>query len=370
MTEEICFVDARIVDLPIRRPHRIGSTMMRGQSCVVVRVRTADGLTGVGEGVVPGGGPGWGGESVDSIKVTIDAHLGPALCDGPVRGANEAIHRMHVVSAGNHFAKAAIEMALWDIAGKRLGRPVHELLGGLHRDEIDVLWSLGADTPDPLGEAQRFIAEGHRTIKFMLGGRSPEADVERVIGVLEKLPEGLTYIVDANGKWDEPTARRWLPVLAGAGVGIAEQLVPAWNRDAMARLTGATRAWVMADESVRTLCEAVAVARLHAAEVIAVKVPKLGGIAAARDVAAVARGAGLRCYGGGTMETSIGTSAAAQVFGTFPELVGSDLIGPIMRTEDVVTEPLAVRNGRLPIPNGPGLGVELDEDKIRYFSRE
>ena len=369
MTEEISSVDARIVDLPIRRPHRIGPMLMRGQSCVVVRVRTADGLTGVGEGVVPGGGPGWGGESVESIKVTIDAHLAPALCDGPVRGVNEAVRRMHAVSAANHFAKAAIEMALWDIAGKRASRPVHELLGGLQRDAIDVLWSLGADTLDPLGEAQRFIAEGHRTIKFMMGGRSPEAEVERIVGVLEKLPEGLTYVVDANGKWDEPSARRWLPVLAGAGVGIAEQLVPAWNLDAMSRLTGATRAWVMADESVRTLSDAVAVAQLHAADVIAVKVPKLGGIAAARDVAAVTRGAGLRCYAGGTMETSIGTSAAAQVFGTVPELVGSDLIGPIMRTEDIVTEPLAVRNGQLPILHGPGLGVELDEDAIRRFAR-
>jgi len=370
MAEEISSVDARIVDLPIRRPHRIGAMEMRGQSSVVVRVRTADGLTGLGEGVVPGGGPGWGGESVESIKVTIDAHLAPALCDSPVRGVNEAVQRMHAVSAANHFAKAAIEMAMWDIAGKRLGKPVHELLGGLQRDAIDVLWSLGANTPDLFGEAQRFIAEGHRTIKFMMGGRSPEAEVERIVAVLEKLPEGLTYIVDGSGKWDEPSARRWLPVLAGAGVAIAEQLVPDWNLEAMSRLTGSTRAWVMADESVRSLSDAVAVAQLHAADAIAVKVPKLGGIAAARDVAAVARGAGLRCYGGGTMETSIGTSAAAQVFGTFPELVGSDLIGPIMRTEDIVTEPLTIQDGRLPIPNGPGLGVELDEEAIRRFARK
>jgi muconate cycloisomerase len=108
---------------------------------------------------------------------------------------------------------------------------------------------------------------------------------------------------------------------------------------------------------------------VHAAHVIAVKVPKLGGIPAARDVAAVARGAGLRCYAGGTMETSIGTSAAAQVFGTVPELVGSDLIGPLMRTEDVVTELLVIRNGQPPILDGPGLGVELDEGAMRRFAR-
>jgi muconate cycloisomerase len=158
VSEQISSITARIVDLPIRRPHRIGPMEMRGQSCVVVQVRTADGLTGLGEGVVPGGGPGWGGESVESIKVTIDAHLAPALCERPVRGVNEAVARMEAVSAGNQFAKAAIEMALWDIAGKRLGQPVHQLLGGLRRDAIDVLWSLGASTPDLFGEAQQFIA--------------------------------------------------------------------------------------------------------------------------------------------------------------------------------------------------------------------
>lgn len=369
MTQEIRSIDTCIVDLPIRRPHRIGFSTMRAQSCVVVRVRTADGLTGVGEGVVPGGGPGWGGESVDSMKVTIDAYLAPVLCASPVRGVNEAVSRMRSVCAGNHFAKAAVEMALWDILGKRFGGPVHELLGGLRRDRIDVLWSLGANVPDPAEEAQRFIEEGYRAIKFMLGGRSPEADVERIVDALDKLPRGLTYIADANGGWDEATARRWLPVLADAGIDIAEQLVPAWNREAMARLTGATRAWVMADEGVRTLFDAAAVARTRAADIIAVKLPKLGGIAAARDVAAVARGAGLRCYGGGTMETSVGTSAAAQTFGTFPDLIGSDLIGPLMRADDIVTEPLAVRNGGLCVPDGPGLGIELDEDKIRYYSR-
>ena len=369
MAETISFVDARIVDLPIRRPHRIGGMVMRGQSCVVVRVRTADGLTGLGEGVVPGGGPAWGGESVESIKVTIDAHLAPALCGSPARGVNETVQRMNAVSAGNHFAKAAIEMALWDIAGKRARQPVHVLLGGLQRDAIDVLWSLGADTPDPLEEAQRYIAEGHRTIKFMIGGANPAAAVARVAGVLVKLQDGLTSFFDTNGKWDEPSACRWLPVLADAGVTIAEQLVPAWDLDAMARLTGATRTWVMADESVCSLSDAVAVAQRHAADIVALKVPKLGGITAARDVAAVARGAGIRCYAGGTMETSIGTSAAAQLFGTLPELAGSDLIGPIMRTHDIVTEPLTVRDGKLSVPDGPGLGVELDEDAMRRFAR-
>lgn len=370
VTEEISSVDTLIVDLPIRRPHRIGMSTMRGQSSVIARVRTSDGLLGLGEGVVPGGGPFWGGESVESIKATIDNYLAPALLARPLRGVNDAMTRMNAVSAGNHFAKAALEMALWDITGRRLGCPVHQLLGGLRRDAIDVLWSVSADAPDPVGEAQRFIDEGYATIKFMIGGQDAGTGVEWVRKVLEKLPEHITYVVDANGTWNEATARRWLPALSDAGVDIAEQLVPAWNRDAMARLTGMTRTWVMADEGVRSVPDAMAVASLHAADAIAVKVPKLGGITGARDVAAVAIGAGLRLYGGGTMENSIGTSAAAQLFGTFPDLVGSDLIGPLMRTDDIAAAPVAIQGGRLLIPAGPGLGVELDEDKIRHYERK
>jgi muconate cycloisomerase len=363
-------IATRIVDLPIRREHRIGVSTMRRQSSVIVQVFTEDGPTGLGEGVVPGGGPAWGGESVDSIKVTIDRHLAPALIDVPLTGANEAAALMRRVSAGNHFAKAAVEMALWDIAGKAAGLSVHELLGGRRRESMDVLWSVGANVEDPAGELAEFAGAGHRTVKFMMGGRSPQADVERVRTALHDLPTGLTVVVDASGRWDEPAARRLLPALAEAGVDIAEQLVPAWNLDAMARLTGLTRVWTLADEAVRSASDALRVAIAHSADIIALKVPKLGGIAAARDVAAVTRAAGLRCYAGGTMETSIGTSAAVQLFSTLPELAGCDLIGPLMLADDVVTRPLEVRGGALAVPQGAGLGVELDEDKIRNYVRE
>ncbi len=369
MTYRIREVRARIVDLPIRRAHRIGVATMRCQSSVVLEVFTDEGVTGLGEGVVPGGGPEWGGESVDSIKVTVDRHLAPALIGVPLHGVNDAIARMRKASSGNHFAKAGIEMALWDIAGKSAGLPVHELLGGRQRDSIDVLWSVGASVEDPVGDMLRFVEAGHRTVKFMMGGRSPRADVARVVAALRELPDHLTVVVDANGNWDEPTARRLLPALADAGVDIAEQLVPAWNLPAMARLTGSTSVWTMADEAVRSASGAFRVSRTPSADVIAVKVPKLGGIAPARDVAAITRAAGLRCYAGGTMETSIGTSAAAQLFSTLPDLVGSDIIGPLMLTDDVVTEPIAVHGGAVHLPRGAGLGVELDEDRIRHHIR-
>ena len=102
---------------------------------------------------------------------------------------------------------------------------------------------------------------------------------------------------------------------------------------------------------------------------IAVKVPKLGGITAALKTCGVAQAAATAVYGGGTMESSIGTSAAAQLFGTFDALVGSDLIGPLLMTDDVVTQRVEYRSAQLHIPQGAGLGLDLDMDKLKHYAR-
>jgi muconate cycloisomerase len=370
VTIRIRSIDTTIVDLPIRRRHRMAIGAMSRQSAVVVRVATEDGVVGLGEAVVPGGGPEWGGESVETMKVVIDTYLGPALCAAPLHGVNEVIAVMERASVHNRFAKAALEMAFWDIAGRMRDCSVAELLGGLLRDRLPVLWSIGADTPDALDEVERYVAAGHRTVKFMMAGVSPADDAARLIRLVHAVPDDITVIVDANGRWDEAAARRWLPALADAGMDIAEQPLPAWNLAGLAGINLLPGVSVMADESVTSLHQALAAAQCHSADIFSIKVPKTGGISAARDIAAVARGMGIGCYGGGTMETSIGTSAAAQLFGTWPTVHGCDLIGPLFMTDDIVAEPVTYVDGDLVVPHGPGLGMELDEQKMRKYTRE
>ena len=364
-------VTCTIVDLPISRRHAIGVSTISNQSSVIVQVLTESGVRGLGEAVVPGGGPHWGGESVESMKVTIDRYLAPALVGQDLRGPNDANARLQRASAGNHFAKAALEMAMWDIAGREAGVPVHHLFGGVVRDGIDVLWSVGATVEEPMPEIEQALAAGHRTIKFMMGQRAPRADVQRVLDSVGMIPRDVTIIVDANGKWDASTAARLLPALAEARVDIAEQLVAPWDLAGMSRLRGLTTVWTMADESVRSIFDAAQVGAQHTVDAVAVKVPKLGGIGPARVAASVVRTHGLHVYAGGTMETSIGVAAGAHVFATVPALIGSDLgIGPQLLADDIVTEPIAISDGSLPVPTGPGLGVDLDEDKLKQYGRD
>ena len=128
-------VETVILDLPIRRPHEFAHQTMNRQSHVLVRIRSDDGLEGIGEGVTAGG-PWWGGESVETIKAMVDTYLTPVLIGENPSRINYLLEHIERAASGNACAKAAVEMALYDMVGKTLGVPVYELLGGLYRDSL------------------------------------------------------------------------------------------------------------------------------------------------------------------------------------------------------------------------------------------
>jgi muconate cycloisomerase len=370
MTTKIVDIDTRIVDLPIRRRHRLGVAVMDAQSTVIVRMHSDDGLVGLGEAVVPGGGPQWGGESVETMKAVLDRYLTPALTAAPIEGVNDLRARLDRISPHTRFARAALEMAAFDLQGKRLGTSVADLLGGLQRERLPVLWSVGGDTDNAAPEIAQRLADGHRTLKFMMAGDSPERDARRLVDLLGDVPDEVTVVVDMNARWTELDLNRWLPRMVEAGVDVVEQPLPAWDRRAAARLVAAATVTVLADESIQTPVAAREVIETRSAHAVAVKIPKAGGITPAREIAAMARAGGLALYGGGTMETSIGTAAAAALYGTWGSALGCDLVGPLLLTEDVVTDPLTYEGGDLCLPSGPGLGVQLDEDKVDFYTRK
>jgi muconate cycloisomerase len=362
-------VTAVIVDLPMRRSHGFSTTSISTQSVVIVRIRDTDGAEGIGEGVTPG--PWWSGETVESIKLMIDGHLGPAVCELPEATPQAALLAMDRRVAHNRFAKAAVEMALWDLVGKRSGLSVADLLGGRIHEDLPITWALSAaDAPSVAAEAEAKSAEGYRGFKFKMGADPCAADdVARVASIRNKLPDYVSAVADPNGAWDEHTAAVSIGTLAASGFDIIEQPVPGWNRAAMKRLRRRSGVRLMADEGAQTPHDMIGIVTDEAADSVSLKLPKAGGLSQAVAMANIGVAGGIDLYGGSTLESSVGAAAGAQVYSTWPGLIGCELIGPTLMVEDIVATPLQYQGGRLTVPTGPGIGVQLNEDSLRFHAR-
>jgi muconate cycloisomerase len=364
-------VKSTIVDVPTVRKHKLSSLSVTAQSYVIVELRLANGVTGIGEAATLGG-PRWSEESVESIKATIDTYLAPTLIGSVGNRFVAARARMDEAAKRNNAAKSAIESALFDAVGKTLEVPAVQLLGGAVRDSIPVLWTLASGDPgQEIEEAENKIAARlHNTFKVKIGAQAPEADMARMRRLATALEGRATLIVDANQAWDETTALRCLPVLAEIGVALVEQPLPAWDLPGMGRLRTRSSVPLMADECVFSTHEMLDVVRAGAADVVSLKLVKHGGLLATRDVAAVAVAAGIGLYGGCLLESSIGAAAHLQVFAGLLDLAwGCEHFGPQILTGDLVSEPLRFEDFHIHLPTGPGLGVTLDPAQLRRYAR-
>ncbi|HEY0270393.1 MAG TPA: muconate cycloisomerase family protein [Sphingomonas sp.] len=369
----IAGIDTFIVDIPTIRPHVLAMATMRRQSIVLVRIRASDGVEGIGEGTTIGG-LSYGEESPEGIKLAIDTYIAPALaaCDVSRVAAAMATVGKHV--AGNHIAKCAVETALLDAAGKRLGVSVSELIGGGRvRDRMPVAWTLASgDTATDIAEAEAMLeARRHAIFKLKIGKRSVAADVAHVAAIKTALGDRASVRVDINQGWSETDADRGMAMLADAGCDLVEQPVGRNALPAMIRLSARHAIPIMADESLHGPEDAFRIAAAAGARIFAVKIAQSGGLLPAQKVGAIADAAGIGLYGGTMLEGGVGTAASAQLFATFPRLDwGTELFGPLLLTEEILAEPLRYEDFSLIVPTGPGLGVTLDEEKLARFRRD
>jgi muconate cycloisomerase len=369
---EIMSIESFIVDVPTIRPHVLAMATMRAQSMVLVRIHCSDGIDGIGEASTIGG-LSYGEESPEGIKLAIDTYFAPVLlgCD-PTRPA-DAMARLSRSIVGNHFAKCAIETALLDAMGKRVGLPISELLGGRIRDRLPVLWTLASgDTVCDIAEAKDMLERRrHNAFKLKIGKRPLVEDVAHVSAIKRAVGDRASIRVDVNQAWDEATAKRGLSMMADAGIDLVEQPIARANRAGMARLVALGRIPVMADEALRGQQDAFDFAANAAADIFAVKAMQAGGLTAAKTVGAIADAAGVALYGGTMLEGSIGTAASAHLFATFPTLAfGTELFGPLLQTEEILATPLVYEDFSLVVPDGAGLGITLDDEAVAAFRRD
>lgn len=364
--------DLRLVlaDIPVSRPHEMSFTTLEAVNFVFVRIETREGLVGWGEAACLGG-PTWSEESAESVAATIDRYLAPWLVG---RDASE-IEPLRLEMArrvqGNPFARAAVEMALWDLNGRALDVPVHRLLGGRVRDRVPLSWSLAVTSPEAeVEEAQARVAMGHRIFKIKTAAHPVAHDVERVRRIREAVGSEIALRADANQGWDRPTALRAIRALEPFGLDFVEQPVPRWDLAGMAEIARAVSVPIMADESCASTQDALAITRLGGVSILALKLTKSAGLLGSMAIARIAEAAGLGAYVGCMIETSLGTAAYLQVaLAAAPVTWGCELFGPLLLRGDVVKTPVRYADGAILALDGPGLGVEVDETLLKEWTR-
>lgn len=365
-------IETMILDIPTIRGHVLSMATMRTQTAVLVRIAFADGSEGIGEGTTIGG-LSYGAESPESIRSAIDTYIAPALIGRNGDDVNGSIQLIDRLVKGNRIAKAAVEIALWDGLGKRLGVSVAQLFGGAVHDRLPVAWTLASGNSDTdIAEALEMVeSRRHNIFKLKIGKRDVKDDVAHVARIKAAVGDAASVRVDVNTAWSLQDARWGLRGLQEVGCELVEQPVPARHRKAMAELTASYEIAVMADEALNGPEDALEVAATKAADVFAVKVAQSGGLKRASEVVAIAEAAGLGLYGGTMLETGLGTAAALQLFATVETLDwGTELFGPLLLTEDILAHPIAYRDFCVEIPTGPGIGAMLDMDKINFFRRD
>ncbi len=365
-------VETLLVEIPTIRPHKMAVATMQTQTLVLIKITTEDGIVGWGEATTIGG-LGYGEESPESVKTNIETYFAPLLTSIKDLNVAQTLNLIKRNINGNRFAKCAIQTALLDIQAKRLGLPVSELLGGRLRNSVPVLWVLASgNTEKDIAEAKKMVElKRHNIFKLKIGSRKVQEDVEHVLAIKQALGDDVSIRVDVNRAWSELEAIKGIQLLQDGGVDLIEQPCAIENLDAMERLTRRFDVAIMADESLMGPATAYQIAKRNGASVFAVKVAQSGGLIEGCEVAKIAKLAGIDLYGGTMLEGPVGTIASAHAFSTFDNLAfGTELFGPLLLTEEILKTPLRYENFELEIPKGPGLGIELDEDKIDQLRRK
>lgn len=382
---KITDIAVHLVRLPARRDHNWASKMATpiGHHAII-EISTDEGLTGWGES--PAGAT-WGGahmryygESPETVRVVINDYLLPAVLGKNPVDISILHAAMDKAIKGHPYAKAAVDIACYDLAGKALNVPVSTLLGGAHRDSIEVAHSLGImDLDRCYAEAEEAVSEGALTIKCKTG-LDPVRDVTLVRELRRLLGPQIKIRVDGNEGYESvASAVAVTRRQEEYDILLCEQ--PVVGAVGLARVAKRIDSPVMADESAWTVQDVLELDKLDAAQCISLYVTKPGGLYRARQVADVVEQLNMYCDIGGSIETGIGNAAnlhlgSATRVATLPSVCpvsqpeGGD--GPktagVYYLDDLLTEPFKYENGRVFTPTGPGLGVEVDREKLSRYA--
>lgn len=334
-----------------------------------VKITADDDVSGYGEATLA---PVWSGEDQGTAKHLIREILAPLMIGKDPLHLNSLTDSMDRFLIGNPFTKAAVEMALVDLAAKIHKVPAYILLGGPRRGPgIRLKFSIGAFPPSEAARVARHAASlGLRSVKVKVGLDVTE-DISRVAAVRAELGEEFLVAVDANAGWTESDATRAIPHLERLNVNAIEQPLRRGDFRGCARLRQRTSIPVMLDESIFTPQDALEAIRLNACDLISIYPGKNGGVLRSMEIAHMAATAGLQCVIGSNLEMDLGTAAMLHLAVAMPSLatdVDHDIIGPLYYERHFTATPIRFQNGCALVEKRYGWGIEPDISKKAHQS--
>jgi len=348
------------VTLHYKEPFRIAPSTSTETRNVVVKMVTDYNVVGWGESSPSKRVT---GESAETVINTLDK-LAPKLIGSCPSRIELTKEKMDLSVKENPAAKAAVDMALYDVLGKTCNKPLFMLLGG-YRSEVMTDITLSIKSPKEMAkDASRAVKEGFKALKVKVGV-NPSEDVERVKMVREAVGNSVELRVDANQGWTPRQATAVLTKMAKYDVKFVEQPVPAENVEGLASVRKNSSIPVMADESVHSPADALRLIQAEAVDMINIKLMKSGGIHEARKIAEVAEAAGVPCMIGCMGESELGIAAAVHLAAAIKNIQYTDLDSDLLLRDKVAGDGLKVQDSRRPLPNLPGLGVkEIDRKRL------
>ena len=357
------------VKLPLLEPFVVSYGTFPDLATVLVRLETDGGITGWGEATPD---PHVTGETFEGVVATL-RHLAPALLGRDPLDRSTAMRLLGTLVAGAPTAKAALDIALHDLAGRVADLPLWALLGGRAREFMSISRVISMKSPEAMAiDAGRHVAAGFSTVKLKIGDAGDiRGDVRRIAAVREAVGPDVGIKIDVNGGW------RTAGTAVGAARGIVryapeylEQPVDRRDLEGLAEVRRMGGVQVMADEAVLDARDALRAVRLRACDLINIKLMKCGGLLAALTLDAVAETAGVICQVGTMVESSVASAAGLHLALALHNAATVEMGGPIMLAEDIADLRGYYERDRVTVPDGPGLGIEPDEAALRRYAGE
>ncbi|CAN1505242.1 COG4948 L-alanine-DL-glutamate epimerase and related enzymes of enolase superfamily [Caulobacteraceae bacterium] len=364
-------IETTLVRIPSGSPYQMGA-MERGAShaiSIIVRVETEDGIDGWGECFLT---PGWyGADTPAGMLWLIDSVFGPRLKGVSVFDIEKIERGMQKMwQLGNWYPKSAIEIAVRDAAARTIGQPLHAMMGGAFRDRFPMSGGIGTEAPEVMAaKAMKFKERGFKTVKLKIDSvHDLETDVARVREVREAIGPDIKIRLDGNGVYNVPLAVRLSRAIEKYNIESLEQPVQAHDLKGMAEIRQQIGIPLMADESVHTMHDALAVIEHRAADIIKLKVSKCGGLGPSRRIADLCQAAGIEVTVGNGFNTSLLATAELQLACSCSAILpAGEFIGPD-KLEDDICIPMRIEDGDAILPKGPGLGIEIDRAKLEKYA--